>query len=144
MSDEQIQELIARGRLRRVQADRDAAGRELVTAKQHTETAQGASESDPTAALAVAYQAARKAIAAHMRANGLRVGGGQGSHARMGEYALAAFDDSALAERFRAFDRVRQLRNRSQYDAFSVEDADVAFALEQAQAIVAAVEGDLA
>ena len=41
------------------------------------------------------------------------------------------------------FDRVRRVRNTVQYDAFSVEDADVQFALEQAEAIVRAVEADL-
>jgi hypothetical protein len=42
------------------------------------------------------------------------------------------------------FDRVRRVRNSVQYDALSVEDADVAFALARAEAIVAAVEGKLA
>ena len=143
MSDEEVQALVARGVLRRVQPDGEAARRELATAERHLATAARIAEDDEIAALAVAYEAARKAIASHMRANGLRVGGGEGAHARIGEYALAAFDDPILAENFHAFDRVRQLRNRSQYDAFSVEEADVAFALEQARAIVAAVEADL-
>jgi hypothetical protein len=144
VSDERIQELVARGALRRVAPDRDAAGRELLTAKQHLESSRVVAGTDQTAALALAYEAARKAIAAHMRANGLRIGGGEGGHARMGEYGLAAFDDPELAERFRGFDRVRQLRNRSQYDAFFVEDADVRYAFEQAEGIVAAVEAELA
>jgi len=143
VSDDDVQELVARGALRSVEPDPDAARRELTTAKQHIESSRAVADSDQTAALALAYEAARKAIAAHMRANGLRFGGRQGAHARMGEYGLAVFDDARLAEHFHAFDRVRQIRNRSQYDAFSVEDADVEYALEQAEAIVAAVEADL-
>ena len=142
MSDEQIQALLSRVLLR-VEPDREAARRELATARQHLESAERISDADPTAALAVAYEAARKAIGSHMRANGLRVAGSEGAHARAGEYGLAAFDDPSLAEHFRAFDRIRRLRNRSQYDALLVEEAEVAFALEHARAIVAAVEGDL-
>lgn len=142
MSHERVEALVARGVLRRVQLDSKAARTDLATAQTHLETADRLGE-DEIAALAIAYEAARKAITAHMRANGLRVVGGEGAHARVGEYALAVFDDASLAQRIRAFDRVRRLRNRSQYDAVPVEEADVTFALEQARAIVAAVEADL-
>ena len=91
----------------------------------------------------LAYDAARKAIEAHLRAHGLRVGSGEGAHAKLAQYGAAAFGDSAAAEHFHMFDRVRRVRNSVQYDAFSVEDADVTFALEQAEAIVAAVEAAL-
>jgi hypothetical protein len=142
VSGERVEALISRGVLRRVQPDSKAARTELATAQVHLETADTIKE-DEIAGLAIAYEAARKAIAAHMRANGLRVVGGEGAHGRVGEYALAAFDDASLAQHIRAFDRVRRLRNRSQYDAVPVEAADVTFALEQARAIVAAVEADL-
>lgn len=144
MSDEQVQALLASGLLRRVEPDGEAARRELVTARQHLESAERISEDDQTGALALAYEAARKAIGAHMRANGLRVAGSEGAHARTGEYGLAAFEDRVLAEHFRVFDRTRRLRNRSQYDALLVEQEDVTFALEHARAVVEAVENDLA
>lgn len=143
MSERRIQDLIASGAIRRVKPDVEGARRELATAERHLATAARDAEDDETAALAVAYEAARKALSAHMRANGLRVGPGEGAHARIGEYALAAFDDAALAEHLREFDRIRRLRNRSQYDALLVDRADVAFALDHARAIVAAVEADL-
>lgn len=143
MSDEQIQALLVRGVLLRVEPDREVARRELATAQQHLESAERLSEDDQTAALAVSYEAARKAIGSHMRANGLRVAGSERAHARTGEYGLAALDNPRLVEHFRAFDRIRRLRNRSQYDAFLVEEGDVAFALEHARAIVAAVAADL-
>jgi hypothetical protein len=144
VTDEQLEELIERSAVRRGSPDREAAERELRTARQHIESSRALAGSDDTAALGLAYEAARKAISAHMRANGLRVGRGEGGHARMGEYGLAVVDETSAADALRAFDQVRRLRNRSQYDAFSVEDADVEFALEQAEAIVRAVEADLA
>ncbi len=143
MSDEAIEALVARGVLRRVEPDREAARRELATAKQHLESAERISEDDQTGALAMAYEAARKAIRAHMRANGLRVSGSEGAHVRTGEYGLAAFDEPSLGNHARAFDDMRKLRNRSQYDAFLVEADDVAYALEHVRAIVVAVEADL-
>jgi len=143
MSDGRVQELLDRGVLRRVEPDRVAAGREFATANHHLASAARVSDDDATGALAIAYEAARKAIRAHMRANGLRVPGSEGGHARIGEYGAVAFDDPGLAEHFRAFDDVRKLRNRSQYEALEVERADVEFALEHARAIVAAVEADL-
>lgn len=143
MSRDEIEMLVADGTLRRTTPDAEAAARELGMAKQHIETARAIGGSDPAGGLTLAYEAARKAIRAHMRLNGLRVGSGEGGHAKIGTYGLAAFREPYAVECFRMFDRVRQVRNRVQYDAFSVEDADVSFALEQAEAIVAAVEADL-
>jgi HEPN domain len=143
MGRDEVEKLVSEGALRRVTADREAAGRDLVAARRHLESSLAVADVDPAGALTLAYEAARKAIGAHLRANGLRVGSGSGAHAKTGAYGVAAFDHMDAVEHFRLFDRVRQTRNRAQYDAFSVEDADVAFALDQARAIVAAVEVDL-
>ena len=144
MSEQNVEALIARGTLRRVEADPGLARAELATARKHLDTAESSRDEDEVAALAVAYEGARKAITAHMRARGLRAVGGEGAQARVGEYAQAALDDPDLASHLRAFDRMRRLRNRSQYDALPVDDADVGYALEHARAIVEAVEADLA
>jgi hypothetical protein len=138
-----VEALVAGGVLRRTTADREAAARELVIANQHLASSRLIADVDSAGALVLAYDAARKAIEAHMRANGLRVGTGEGGHEKLAQYGAAAFDDAAAGEHFRMFDRVRRVRNRVQYDAFAVEDADVVFAREQAEAIVAAVEADL-
>ncbi len=143
MSRADIETLVAGGVLRRTMSDREAAARELVIANQHLASSQLVADVDSAGALVLAYDAARKAIAAHMRANGLRVGAGEGGYAKLARYGVAAFGDSAAGEHFRMFDRVRRVRNSVQYDAFAVEDADVAFARGQAEAIVAAVEADL-
>jgi len=143
MSGERVSELLERGVLRRVEPDAAAAGQLLDTARRHLGSAEQIAD-DETGALAIAYEAARKAISAHLRANGLRVSGSVGAHARTGEYGVAAFDDPRVADHFSAFDDVRKLRNRSQYDDLEVEGADVRFALQHARAIVDAVEADLA
>ena len=143
MSRADVETLVAGGVLRRTTSDRDAAARELVIANQHIASSRLVTDVDPAGALVLAYDAARKAIEAHMRANGLRVGTGEGGHAKLAQHGVAAFGDTATGEHFRVFDRVRRVRNSVQYDAFAVEDADVAFALEQAKAIVAVVEADL-
>ena len=143
MSRDEIDRPVAGGTLRRVTADIEAAERELATARRHIASSRLVAQSDPAGALVLAYDAARKAIEARLRASGLRVGSGEGAHARLAKYGVAAFGNSAAVEHFRMFDRVRRVRNSVQYDAFSVEDADVQFALEQAEAIVRAVEADL-
>lgn len=143
MSRDEVGKLVAAGAVRPATRDVEGADRELLTAKQHVASSRLLTESDPAGALVLAYDAARKAIEAHMRANGLRVGGGEGAHAKLAKYGVAAFGDSAAVEHFRMFDRVRRVRNSVQYDASSVEDADVEFARELAEAIVAAVEADL-
>ena len=144
MSRSDVESLVADGTLRPAAADIAAASRELATAKLHLESSRLVAASDPAGALALAYDAARKAIEAHMRAHGLRVGAGEGGHAKLAKYGVAAFGDSAAVEHFQMFDRVRRIRNSVQYDAFSVEDADVAFALGRAEAIVDVVGRDLA
>ena len=143
MSRDEIDRLVAGGALRRVTADIEAAERELATARRHIASSRLVAQSDPAGALVLAYDAARKAIEAHLRASGLRVGSGEGAHARLAKDGVAAFGNSAAVEHCRMFDRVRRVRNSVQYDAFSVEDADVQFALEQSEAIVRAVEADL-
>jgi len=109
----------------------------------HLETAASVARRDPAAAYAIAYDAARKAISAHMRASGFRVGKGHGAHARIGVYAAAALDGHGIGEQLERYDELRRLRNQSEYDALLIDEADVGDALDQASAIVAAVERDL-
>lgn len=143
MSRDEVERLLADGTVRLATADVEAAARELEMARRHLASSRLVAELDPAGALALAYDAARKAIEAHMRASGLRVGSGEGAHAKLAKYGVAAFGSSAAVEHFRMLDRVRRVRNSVQYEAFSVEDADVQFAFEQAEAIVDAVHADL-
>ena len=73
---------------------------------------------------------------------------GKGSHgararARIGGYAAATLDDHGIGGQLERYDDLRRLGNQSENDALLVDEADVGDALDQAAAIVAAVERDL-
>ena len=143
MSEDDVAKLVAEGVIRHAESDLRGARTELETARVHLETAASVARRDPAAAYAIAYDAARKAISAHMRASGFRVGKGHGAHARIGVYAAAALDGHGIGEQLERYDELRRLRNQSEYDALLIDEADVGDALDQASAIVASVERDL-
>jgi len=85
----------------------------------------------------------RKSVVAHMRANGFRLTGGSGAHFRTGRYGLAALDHLGIAEHLRAFDSLRRLRNRSEYNAVPVDQHAASKAITHARAVVEAVRKEL-
>lgn len=143
MSQEELDQLVAAGVIERVAADPETARVELEQARLHVESAAEIADRDPVGAFAIGYDAIRKALSAHMRDRGYRVGRGKGHHARTGSYALAALDDPRVEEHLEAFDELRQLRNQSEYDALLLDATDVADALVRADTIIAAVAKDL-
>jgi hypothetical protein len=143
VSQEELDELVAAGVVERVAADPETARVELEQARLHVESAAEIAERDPVAAFALAYDAIRKALSAHMRDRGYRVAKRKGHHAHTGRYALAAIDDPHLEEHLEAFDELRQLRNQSEYDALLLVAEDVTDALAHADAIIRAVGKDL-
>ena len=143
MSREELDRLVADRVIERVATDPETASTELEQARLHVESAAEIADRDPVGAFAIGYDAIRKALSAHMRHRGYRVGKGKGHHARTGQYAMAALDDVAVEEHIDAFDELRQLRNQSEYDALLVDANDVADALARAEAIIAAVARDL-
>ena len=143
MSQEELERLVADGVIERVAADPETASTDLEQARLHVESAAEIADRDPVGAFAIGYDAIRKALSAHMRHRGYRVGKGKGHHARTGRCAIAALDDAAIEEHVDAFDELRQLRNQSEYDALVVDANDVADALARADAIIAAVARDL-
>jgi hypothetical protein len=100
-------------------------------------------KSDPTLAYVALYDAARKAITAHMQAHGYRAANRAGAHQAVGLYAESAFAAGAAVSHIRAFDRMRQIRNRSEYDHQPITERLLATDLGHARAIVAAVEAAL-
>lgn len=87
------------------QTEPDKAGaRELLAdARRHLTTASAAADTDPNGSYQLAYDAARKAIAAHMLGHGYRVVRGRpGAHETTGRYGISEIADD---EHFRAFDR---------------------------------------
>ena len=67
-----IDELVGARRLERVPADHAAATRRPTSARRHLQSATILARDDPDAAYALLYDAARKAVAAHVQAHGLR------------------------------------------------------------------------
>ncbi|MEW6582037.1 MAG: HEPN domain-containing protein [Actinomycetota bacterium] len=143
MSDEDVQALAAEGLVERVEPDPETARQELQTARRHIQSARRIARDDTSGAFAIGYDAMRKANSAHMRARGYRVKPGKGHHHRTGRYALAALDHLGIADHVEAFEDLRQMRNQSEYDVFTVEIGDVEEAISHAEALVTAIAEDL-
>jgi hypothetical protein len=144
MSGKGVEALLAEGVLARVPPDLEEARRELTTAERHLRGAEAAAAVDPTGAFALAYDAARKAVVAHMRASGLRVRSRFGAHYQTGRYARTALANRDIDEHVDAFVDMREVRNDTEYEGEIVTLSDAEEAMTHARAIVAAVERDLA
>lgn len=143
MSEKELRRLVTERLVEQVESDPDTALQEIDTARRHLESARRIADDDPTGAFAMAYDAMRKAVAAHMRAHGYRVTKGPGHHLRTGRYAVAALDHLDVEEHIAAVDELRQLRNQSEHEALLIEPEEVDELLLHARVLVDAVEGDL-
>jgi hypothetical protein len=143
MTEADVQRLLANNKIRRVAPDPETARAEIDVARRHIASAEKIMADDSTLAFTALYDAMRKAIAAHMRSRGYRVTRGPGTHAKTGEYALAALDRLDIGSHLDEFDALRDLRNQSEYEALHVDVAEVREALEHVRAIVEAIAGDL-
>jgi hypothetical protein len=133
----EIDQLLERGRLTRVSANRQLADSHLVQARAHLAAAGAIIGIDAPGAFALAYDAARLALAAILVNQGLR-SRGEGAHAVLIEAVLAQLEPPRQAA-FREFHWMRRLRNETQYpDAERplAVAADVIQAIPAAQAIV--------
>jgi hypothetical protein len=138
-----VDALVAEGAIVRVQPDLEAARADLGAARAHLSSAPLAADVDAVGAFTLAYDAMRKAFVAHMRANGIRVRSGIGAHYQTGRYGLAALSGRGVDDALRAFDRLRSLRNRSEYRGALVKEADVHVALAHARAVVEVVSQEI-
>jgi hypothetical protein len=134
-----VVDLIASGRLAEVPADRATALVRLDRADQHLATCAALIGHDNEVAYGSLYDAARKAITAHMLANGLRLPGRAGAHEAVGIYAAERIGDSSGS--VGEFQRLR--RNRSEYDDAIFGEQEVRTDLDHARNIVAAVRAAL-
>ncbi len=102
--------LLNAGRLERVPGDRDAALSRISKADTHLTTAAALITVDNDMAYTALYDAARKAVAAHMLAHGFRVPARMGAHKAVGIYAEETIPDStgSVAD----FQRMRRQRNK--------------------------------
>ena len=137
-----IADLLNAGRLEHVPADRTAALTRLQVAETHLVTAAALVTVDNDVAYTALYDAARKAIVAHMLANGLRAPARMGAHEAVGIYANESIPDPAGS--MTQFQQMRRRRNKSEYDNLLLGRQDVETDLRHATNIVAAVRSELA
>src|SRR3954470_4110588 len=116
MATVSVAELARGGRIERVTADLAAAWSRVDEAKTHLASSATIADSDPALAYLALYDAARKAITAHMLAHGYRAAHRSGAHQAVGLYAEATLTAGAAAPNVQAFDRMRKIRNRSEYE----------------------------
>lgn len=143
MATTTVADLIRSGRIERITPDLAAAWKRLDEAKVHLGSSAALAGSDPALAYVALYDAARKAITAHMQANGHRATNRPGAHQAVGLYTEAILASTTSRLHLRAFDRMRQIRNRSEYDQQPVTEQLLSVDLDHARAIVEAVEAAL-
>jgi hypothetical protein len=137
-----IEALTRAGRIVGAEVDGVAALALLERAKRHLGTAERELDLDPDGAYSLLYDAARKAVTAHMLVSGWRVRSGRpGAHESVALYAEAALGTGAHGGDVRELDRMRRTRNRVEYGEWGgFGAAEIHADLRRARAIVAAVE----
>lgn len=134
---ETIEDLLARGELQSVSPDVELAHRLLEAARRHLVSASDIQINDPEGAYAALYDAARKACAALLQAQGLRPTS-RGGHIAVREAVLAQFSALTGGHVLRPFDRLRRRRNEMEYPSgeSTVDNEEVSEALNRAEQMV--------
>jgi hypothetical protein len=139
-----IAELLASDRLEQIAPDTNEARVLIRHAEAHLESATKILADDPVGAYQLAYDAARKAVAADMTAHGYRAKSDRpGARAAVVGYAAEALAREADADSLLRFERMRRLRNRVEYGGVTPGRAQVEADLEQAKKIVRVVTARL-
>lgn len=142
-----LTDAVATRDLDRIRPDRNAAGNRINDARSNVKAARAISAESPTLAMAGCHDAARKAITAHMVANGYRPKKGEGAHRIVIDYARAVLADVLTEEDLDGIDDLRSDRSEAEYGDFAQRrfDADhLAAAADLAERVVNAVARVLA
>lgn len=142
MTSAVVQQLLLEGRLDRVDANRKQASQMLRSCTQHLETAEQRAGADPSGCYALLYDAARKAVAAHMLFHGLRPTSRPGAHAAVVMYAEAELIDIDGIH-VTNLDRMRRTRNDTEYEERPMSEAEVRNDLEHARSLVQSIIREL-
>lgn len=129
-----LDDLRRKGLIEKVEPDQTIATGWMADAARHVEAAAKIAEFDPSGAYALAYDAARKSVAAALLTSGHRVLSRPGSHQALAQYAqsiAAQVNEPALNR----FDRLRRDHNRSEYGSRTFGKAEVTDAIDTARAI---------
>lgn len=140
MTSADVEALISAGRIEVVPADLAAAADRLTVVRTHLVAASAIAEIDPDGAYALAYDAARKAVTAHMLASGARPRNRSGSHQAVAQYAVAALGEANRAGTSRHLDRMRRTRNSGEYSGGTVTHRQATHAIQVATDLLALVE----
>lgn len=132
-----LDDLLRQGFIEPVEPDEVTAASWLGDAGRHIEAAQRVLDLDPAGAYVLAYDAARKSIAAALLSTGHRVRSRPGAHRALARYADHLGAETAEPA-FGRFDRLRRSRNQSEYGSRTFGQAEVSEAIETATAIRAA------
>ncbi len=129
-----LDDLLAKGLIEPVDADTAMSRQWLEDAGRHLQAAEAIANIDPSGAYVLAYDAARKSVAAALLTTGHRVRSRPGSHQAIAQFAkeLAKQTDEPMLDRL---DRLRRDRNRSEYGSKSFGQAEIHEAIETAKAI---------
>ncbi len=134
----EIERLLSGGELERVTPSDEVAGRLLTNAEAHIGLASKGFEDDPSGALQLSYDAARKASAALLAVQGLR-STTRGGHIAVIDAVRAQFNDRSGLEVFGKLNRLRRRRNSNEYpdpDSPTVTGDDARQALATARETV--------
>jgi HEPN domain-containing protein len=131
----ELDDLVTRGLIEAIQPDRPTAEKWINDARRHLEAAHAIEAIDPSGAYVLAYDAARKSVAAALLMTGHRVRSRPESHQALAQYAkiLAKHASEPALEQF---DRLRRERNRSEYGSRTFGKAEVDEAIKTAEAIL--------
>ncbi len=110
---DRVSRLVTEGLLQPVPASTDAAHQLLAAARTHLRAAATIAELDAPGAYVLTYDAARKAMAAVLEAQGLRATA-KGGHVVLYDAAVAQFEPP-LGHLFRPFNRMRVRRHQVEY-----------------------------
>ena len=130
-----LDDLIAKRLIEPVEVDEHIGPQWIEDARRHLQAAQAVESIDPAGAYVLAYDAARKSVAAVLLMTGHRVTSRPGSHQALAQFAKTLAEDAdepALAQ----LDRLRRNRNRSEYGSKTFGAAEVKEAIHMAGLIL--------
>ncbi len=148
----EIELLLEKGELERVATSEGVAKRLMADAEAHVRLASRGVDDDPSGALQLSYDAARKASAALLTVQGLRATT-TGGHVAVIDAVRAQFNDQGGIEVFGKINRLRRRRNATEYPSenspgIAFEDAQQALAtaretVDAAQRLLVSAKLDL-
>jgi hypothetical protein len=110
-----VAEMVAGRKLLRLQPSPTFVNGRLKQAADNVDSARLLCQSNPRAAVTIAYDAIRFAVDAHMQANGLRVANEPGAHRASVRYCRARMSHLIAAGDLDDYEVLRDVRNRIEY-----------------------------